>query len=70
MRTPTAFERERAEGEGAFFGRRLLKRKSVDPLNASEQDNRGRRKLKEVRYLTSFNIYFAQVIAPYLLSLL
>lgn len=24
MRTPTAFERERAEGEGAFFGRSEL----------------------------------------------
>lgn len=41
MKTPTAFERERAEGEGAFLGRSIAsEKKSVDPLNASEQDNR------------------------------
>ena len=29
MRTPTAFERERAEGEGAFFGRSIASEKKV-----------------------------------------
>lgn len=29
MRTPTAFERERAEGEGAFFGRSITSEKKV-----------------------------------------
>ena len=29
MRTPTAFERERAEGEGAFFGRSIVSEKKV-----------------------------------------
>lgn len=29
MRTPTAFERERAEGKGAFFGRSITSEKKV-----------------------------------------
>ena len=29
MRTPTAFERERAEGEGTFFGRSITSEKKV-----------------------------------------
>ena len=29
MRTPTAFERERAEGEGAFLGRSIASEKKV-----------------------------------------
>ena len=29
MRTPTAFERERAEGEGAFFGKSIASEKKV-----------------------------------------
>lgn len=56
MRTPTAFERERAEGEGAFFGRSIafLKRKSVDPLNASEQDNR----IQGIFFVQKFKMFY------------
>lgn len=51
------FERERAECEGAFFEQvKLEKRKSVDTLFASEQDNLT---VSVFNYLNFFNLFIA-----------
>ena len=65
MRTPTAFERERAEGEGAFFGRSITSEKKVRrPVKRerTRQSHPGYFFCKNLKYckkyLGNFNEYY------------
>ena len=56
MRTPTAFERERAEGEGAFFGRIAPEKKVRRPVKRerTRQSHPGYFLCKNLKYCKKF----------------